>query len=731
MITMRSGRTSRLLRTILSACQSSLLSRSAISLACTAPFIALIFAPLPASAQFAQQGDKLVGIGAVGSAEQGRSAALSADGTTAIIGAPGDNSGGGAAWVFSRTGGVWTQQAKLNANDESGTGQFGGSVALSADGNTAVVGGPFDNSSVGAVWVFTRSGGVWTQQGSKLVGTGAVGNANQGTSAALSADGNTVIVGGENDNSQFGASWVFTRSGGVWMQQGPKLVGSSAVGPPHQGASVALSADGNTAIIGGLGDDSFAGAAWVFTRSGGVWAQQGSKLVGTGAVNSPTPAEQGLSVAVSADGNTAIVGGPDDTTIAGATWVFTRNGGVWTQQGSKLVGTGAMNASLQGLSVAVSANGNTAIVGAVHDNSFTGAAWVFTRSGSLWTQQGSKLVGIGAVGAASQGISVAMSGSGTTALVGGITDNSNIGAAWVFAAPNFNPTATHDFNGDGISDILWLDTNHHVGMWLMNGSTLIKGVVFNSVASQWSVVGQRDFNGDGFADILWRDTSGNVGMWLMNGTTITQAGSFSSIPTQWSVAGTGDFNGDGKADILWVDTSGNLGIWFMDGTTLTRAAVVGQLPANWVVVGSDMKGDVFLRNMSSGDVGIWVMSGDQVVQAVDLGQVPLSWTIAGIGDFDGNGSTDILWRNPTGAVAVWLMNGLSVQSSTTIGNVDVTNNWTIAQTGDYNGDGISDILWVDTAGDVAIWFMLNGLNISSASLGNIGTSWTVQSLGAD
>jgi hypothetical protein len=233
--------------------------------------------------------------------------------------------------------------------------------------------------------------------------------------------------GGGGDD--VGAAWVYTRSGGVWTQQGSKLVGTGAVGAASQGFSVALSADGNTAIVGGWTDNSHAGAAWVYTRSGGVWTQQGSKLVGTGAVGN---ALQGLSVALSADGNTAIVGGFTDNSDTGAAWVYTRSGGVWTQQGSKLVGAGAVGAALQGASVALSSDGNTAIVGGYFDNSETGAAWVYTRSGGVWTQQGSKLVGTGAVGAAFQGVSVALSADGNTAMVGGDTDNSEIGAAWVF-----------------------------------------------------------------------------------------------------------------------------------------------------------------------------------------------------------------------------------------------------------------------------------------------------------
>ena len=567
---------------------------------------------------------------------------------------------------------------------------------------------------------------LWSQQGPKLVGSGAVGTAVQGYSVALSADGNTAIVGGYGDSGSAGATWVFTRSGGVWSQQGAKLVGSGAVGGAAQGYSVALSGDGTTAIVGGILDNGSAGATWVFTRSGGVWSQQGAKLVGSGAVGA---AQQGQSVALSGDGNTAIVGGSADNASKGATWVFTRSGGVWTQQGLKLVGSGAVGAAQQGHSVALSGNGNTAIVGGYGDNATAGATWVFTRSGGVWTQQGLKLVGSGAVGGAYQGYSVALSAAGTTAIAGGPVDGVNNGAAWVFAAPNFNPSATHDFNGDGFSDVLWLDTTHDVGMWLMNGATILKGVVFNSVPAQWSVVGQRDFNGDGFADILWRDTAGNVGMWLMNGTTIVQAGSFSSIPTQWSVAGTGDFNGDGKADILWIDTSGNLGIWFMNGTTITGTAVVGQLPANWIVVGSDMKGDVFLRNTAAGDVAIWVMNGGQVAQSVDLGPVSLNWTVAGIGDFDSNGSTDLLWRDTAGDVAIWLMNGTTIASSTVLNNLPLS--WTIGQTGDYNGDGKSDILWVDNTGNVGIWFM-NTTSVASVSFyGNLGTNWSVQSLGAD
>jgi hypothetical protein len=472
----------------------------------------MLFLAHAAAAQFTQQGNKLVGTDAVGAAQQGWSVAISADGTTAIVGGVNDNSYAGAAWVFTRSGGVWSQQGgKLVGTGALGAARQGWSVAISADGTTAIVGAVNDNSYAGAAWVFTRSGGLWSQQGSKLVGTGALGAARQGWSVAISADGTTALVGGYNDNSNAGAAWVFTRSGGVWSQQGGKLVGTGAVGSAYQGSSVAISADGSTAIIGGLYDNSEAGAAWVFTRSGGVWSQQGSKLVGTGAVGH---AGQGTSVAISADGTAAIVGGRSDNSQAGAAWVFIRSGGVWSQQGGKLVGTGGVGIPTQGWSVAMSSDGNTGIVGGAWDNSEAGAAWVFTRSGGVWSQQGSKLVGSDAVGVARQGTSVAISGDGSTAIVGGYRDNSQAGAAWVFSASTFSawlPVAAHNPGLKGSqwrSDLGLLNT----GSVTANGQLKFfgtGGVITNTTyvpagaqSILTDVVGQLGASGQGALEVL-------------------------------------------------------------------------------------------------------------------------------------------------------------------------------------------------------------------------------------
>ena len=391
--------------------------------------------------QAGTQQANLIGTGSVNTPSQGNSIALSADGNTLAVSGPQDNSGIGATWIFTRSGTTWTQQGSKLVGTGAATAQQGTSVALSADGNTLAVGGMWDNNgNTGATWIFTRSGTTWTQQGNKLVGTGSVGTQIfQGASVSLSADGNTLAVGGYNDNSNKGATWIFTRSGTTWSQQGSKLFGTGSVGTQvYQGFSVSLSADGNTLAVGGYVDNSANGATWVFTRSGTTWTQQGSKLVGTG--NTGT-ANQGTSVSLSADGNTLAVGGPQDNSQRGAVWIFTRSGTTWTQQGSKLVGTGNTGTrTYQGFSVSLSADGNVLVFGGYGDaagnppfgGNGRGAAWIFTRTNATWTQQGSKLVGPTGGDYENFGWSVSIAKNGNTIAVGAPRDQFYAGSSWVY-----------------------------------------------------------------------------------------------------------------------------------------------------------------------------------------------------------------------------------------------------------------------------------------------------------
>jgi len=678
-----------------------------------------------AGAQFLQQGNKLVGAGAEGVIRQGSAIALSADGNTAIVGGPLDSGDEGAAWVFTRIGGEWTQQGtKLTGKGAVGSSLQGNSVAISADGNTAIVGGPFDNDNAGAAWVFVRSGGVWTQQGVKLVGTGAEGNARQGNSVSLSADGNTAIVGGPDDGAA-GAAWVFTRSGRKWTQQGTKLVGTGAVGNARQGVSVALSADGNTAIVGGPDDTNNyyrLGAVWVFTRSGAVWSQQGAKLVGTGALDHALQGisvslsangntaivgegagfggswiftrsgvtwsqqgtklvgasatgypEQGRAVSISADGNTAIVGGPGDNGLAGAVWVFTQSGGVWSQQGTKIVGAGGVGNAWQGYSVSLSADGNTAIVGGYGDDN-AGAAWVFTRTAEFWSQQGAKLVGTGAVGNAMQGASVALSGDGNTAIVGGYNDNHLSGAAWIFIR-----------NG-----ILWTQQEGKlVGTGAVGNAEQGRSVSLSADGNTALVGGTGD---SGWTGAVWVFTR-TGGVWTQQGQKLVGTGALGSATQGAAVCLSADGNTaivGGPADnsdvgASWVYTR-SANVWTQQGPKLLGTGAAGKArqgysaaltaDGNAAVVGgyldNDYKGAAWVFTRSA---GVWSQLGAKLEATDAQGQARYGESVAISADgytvivgAPGDSASAGSARVNTRSGAVWSQQGTKLVGTDAVGS---------------------------------------------------------------
>src|SRR5439155_3052 len=251
-------------------------------------------------------------------------------------------------------GSVWTQQAKLTGTGATArsAGKLGSSVALSADGNTALVGGPEDGP--GAVWVFTRSGSTRTQPGAEVTGTGEVGaHAAFGSSVALSSDGNTGLIGGPGDAT------VVEREGEV-VEKSAIVKGLSTTAGIFAGSSVSgTKIESGTFVANVRGEHEVelsnavegtgtatvkekltftsagVGAAWAFARAGSTWTQQGSKLTGSEGKGFP---EFGASLALSANATTALIGGPGDNSEAGAAWVFTRSGSTFTQ-GAKLMGT--------------------------------------------------------------------------------------------------------------------------------------------------------------------------------------------------------------------------------------------------------------------------------------------------------------------------------------------------------------------------------------------------------
>ena len=383
-------------------------------------FLVLFLLGLPcALGVFQQEGPKLVGTGATGDSQQGRAVSISRDGLILAVGGLRDNSGLGAVWLYSRSGTTWTQQQRILG---VGTGEvrFGASVALNANGATLVVGAPSAGLS-GLVRIYVRNGGgTWTLQ--QQLSQSTVGYF--GASVAVSGDGNTLAVGDWLTSSNTGATYIYQRSGVTW-NQGPKLVGTGAIDASRQGFSLSMSDDGNTVAVGGISDTFNQAGVWVFGRanSSDPWSQLGPNLQ----VDITDNANFGSAVALSGNGQTIAAGGPAHNNRTGGVWVFQRNASdLWTQEGPLLTVTGGVNS--QGKAVSLSYNGNLLAIGCP---SFPSSATaVFERSLAQWTQS-SLLVGSNSGLTVDQGTAVALSGAGERLVIGGPAD-SEFGAAWVF-----------------------------------------------------------------------------------------------------------------------------------------------------------------------------------------------------------------------------------------------------------------------------------------------------------
>ena len=305
--------------------------------------------------------------------------------------------------------------------------------------------------------------------------------------------------------------------------------------------------------------------------------------------------------------------------------------------------------------------------------------------------------------------------------------------------------AHNDFNGDGKSDVLWQNDNGTVRDWLgQPGGSFIGNTDKVNILTgpEWNVIGTGDFNGDGRVDVLWQHDNGTVRDWLGQAD-----GSFTgnidkvniNTGTDWHAVGTGDFNGDGRDDILWQNANGTVRDWLgqADGSFAGNIGKVNILTGpEWHVIGTgDFNGDGLtdvLWQHDNGTVRDWLGQSDgSFVGNIDKVNILTGpdWHAIGTGDFNGDGLSDILWRNVNGTIREWL----GQSDGSFVGNIDHVNfvppaGAHVIGIGDYNGDAIDDLLWSNNGTVTESLGQPDGSFVDNSASVHIttGTDWHAQ-----
>jgi hypothetical protein len=297
---------------------------------------------------------------------------------------------------------------------------------------------------------------------------------------------------------------------------------------------------------------------------------------------------------------------------------------------------------------------------------------------------------------------------------------------WLVTVNNAAPPVS-DFDGDGRSDILWRNAvSGENYLFPMDGTAIGAGEGYLRPVTDlnWDIAGVGDFDGDARSDILWRNAAtGENYVYLMSGTAIAGEGYIRTVADlDWRVAGVGDFDGNGRSDILWRHgVTGENYLYLMDGLAIAGEGYTRSVSLDWRVAGvgdfdGDGNDDILWRNGSSGENYLYPMDGT----AIGAGEgylrtvADLNWDIAGVGDFDGDARSDILWRNAaTGENYVYLMSGTAIAGEgfiRTVADLD----WSVAALGDYDGDGMVDVLWRHGVTGENYLYLMDGLTIKAS-----------------
>ena len=463
----------------------------------------------------------------------GNSIDVSGDGSKAVVGARNEDTGGaadaGAVYFLKDSNGTWVHDQKVRASDAEASDQFGNSVAISKDGNYAIVGAYLEDENGvnnGAAYVFKDSNGTWVEKQKLLASDAPSTSAYFGQSVDISKDGNYVIVGSQNyagnggTLSASGAAYVFKDSNGTWVEK-QRLEASDKGTSDNFGISVSISNDGLTALIGAYGWDTTStngeGAAYIFTRSGETWTQT-QRLE---ASDQQVGDRFGYSVDIDSSGEYAIIGAyleDDKGSQAGAAYIFKDSSGTFVEKQKLTASDGLANDNF-GYHVSISDSSATAVIGAYSKDYMTylpsgntkyntvsnaGAAYVFKQTNDVWSEF-SKIQASDAETNDNFGISVSISGDASKVLVGAYQEDTganNNGRAYSF---NVNSQNTEPY------PIIWrqeqrLEASDKGASDLFGGSVAIDSDGFTALigAYGWDTTST---NGEGAAYVFRRTGS--------------------------------------------------------------------------------------------------------------------------------------------------------------------------------------------------------------------------------
>lgn len=293
-------------------------------------------------------------------------------------------------------------------------------------------------------------------------------------------------------------------------------------------------------------------------------------------------------------------------------------------------------------------------------------------------------------------------------------------------------------NCSATNGVLWRQTTGATRLWQMQGGVVTTVAMPGDRTADWKVAGTGDFNGDGNGDIAWRRDNGQFEIWRLTagGTRIAPTFTSSWPGTSWTVQGVGDFDGDGGDDVLWRDTSGLAAIWFHGFETGAAFLGYNNTPAAvsnaWQIRGvadfnGDGRADILWGNASELKFSVWLMNGGTRTGEITGIAPSATATIAGVGDFEGDLRADILWRNGSGTLAIDFDAATVTRRSPSFQNAGgaVPSSWSILAVADFDRDGRSDILWRDTSGQVVVWIMEGARFVVDRASWSVDSSWSV------